>query len=86
MNTPNKAEFVKYRITRANETLLETEFLLENNLLNTAINRLYYACFYAVNALLFQHDIFAKSHAGVKQMFGLHFIKTGIITGDAGDF
>jgi uncharacterized protein (UPF0332 family) len=43
------------------------------------VNRLYYACFYAVSALLASKEIYSKSHSGIKQMFGLHFVTTGII-------
>lgn len=52
MTTAERNEIVKYRLSRAHETLNEVEILIENKLWNTAINRLYYACFYAVNALL----------------------------------
>ncbi len=86
MNSPGKAELVSYRITRARETLTEAEFLIQNGLLSTAVNRLYYACFYAVNALLYQNDINAKTHSGVKQMFSLHFVKTGLVSIKASDF
>ena len=47
---------------------------------------MYYACFYAVNALLFQYEINAKTHSGVRQMFALHFVKPGIINQSLGDF
>ena len=53
--------------------------MLNNNLNNTAINRLYYACFYAATALLIDKDIQTKTHAGVKQQLGLLFISTGLI-------
>lgn len=36
---------------------------------------MYYACFYAVSALLLHAEIDGvKSHEGVRQMFGKHFI------------
>ncbi len=68
---------VQYRIQRSKETLLEAQMLIHNGFFNAAVNRLYYACYYAVNALLVSQRIAAQSHAGVKQMFGLHFIVTG---------
>ena len=52
MKTRLKKDFVNYRIKKANETLDEVDLLIRNHYLNTAVNRLYYACFYAVNALL----------------------------------
>lgn len=35
--------------------IAEIEVLIENKLWNTAINRMYYACFYAVGALLLKN-------------------------------
>ena len=46
---------------------------------NAAVNRLYYACYYATEALLLKNKIEAKSHAGVKAMLGLHFVSKGLI-------
>lgn len=41
---------VSYRMQRAKETLQEADILIERNCFNAAVNRLYYACFYAVTA------------------------------------
>ena len=43
------------------------------------MNRLYYASFYAVIALLLSKDIQTTTHDGCRTQFGLNFIKTGII-------
>lgn len=43
------------------------------------INRLYYACFYAVIALLIKNNISTQTHDGARTQFGLIFVKTGII-------
>lgn len=70
-------DYIKYRYGRALETIEEVQTHIDNKFWNTAINRLYYACFYAVGALLAQHKIEASTHAGVRQKFGEHFVKTG---------
>jgi uncharacterized protein (UPF0332 family) len=44
-------DYSNYRIQRANETIKEVETHIKNKFWNTAINRMYYACFYAVGAL-----------------------------------
>jgi uncharacterized protein (UPF0332 family) len=44
------------------------------------LNRLYYACFYAVTALLAQHGLSSSKHSGVKSFFNQRFVKTGIIS------
>ena len=62
---------------RAHETLDEITLLLENKLWNTAISRMYYACFYAIGALLVKNGISTSSHAGLRQRFGQEFVKTG---------
>lgn len=51
---------------------------------NTAINRLYYACYYAAVALLIRHEINPGTHAGVKQMIGMHFVATGRMSREIG--
>jgi uncharacterized protein (UPF0332 family) len=86
MNPENRQRLIDYRITRAHGTLKEIDILIENKLWNTAINRLYYACYYAVIALLLKHEIKTQTHSGVRQMFGLHFIKNGMIDKNLGKF
>ena len=86
MKRSDRNEIVKYRLSRAHETLREVDILIENQLWNTAVNRLYYACFYAVNALLLDKEISAHTHAGVRQMFGMHFIKNGLIDKELGRY
>jgi uncharacterized protein (UPF0332 family) len=86
MNDQERKELVQYRINRAKDTLSEVNIHVENELWNTAVNRLYYACYYAVSALLLQHKIQAQTHAGVRQMFGLHFVKKGLISRDLAKF
>lgn len=86
MTDQERMEMVSYRINRAKETLEEVSLHVENKLWSTAINRLYYACFYAVSALLLNENIKAQTHGGTRQMFGLHFIKTGKVPKDLGKF
>jgi len=74
MTENEKQELINYRMSRVDETLEEVGFLVDNGLYNTAVNRLYYACFYAVSSLLVKNEIKAHRHAGVRQMFGLHFV------------
>jgi len=86
MTEPEKKDLLNYRLTRAKETIEEVDILIENKLWNTAVNRLYYACFYAVSGLLVYNSLNAQTHAGVRQMFGLHFVKTGLIDKSLGKF
>jgi uncharacterized protein (UPF0332 family) len=86
MTEKERSEMIAYRIKRAKETFQEVQLHIDNELWTTAINRLYYACFYAVSALLLKYNMKTHTHAGTRQMFGLHFIKTGIITKELGKF
>ena len=86
MTESERKELAKYRLKKANETLQEIEILVQNKLWNTAINRMYYASYYAVSALLIVDSIQAQTHSGTRQMFGLHYIKTGIIDKELGKF
>ena len=74
----SRNDYVKYRLEKANETFLASESLFENGFYLSAVSRLYYACFYAVNALFVDNKIEAQTHSGNKSQFSLHFIKTKI--------
>ena len=71
MKYQEREDLVKYRLQRANETLNEARINMEQELWRVGINRLYYAVFYAVTALLTTRDVSAKTHKGVRQQFGL---------------
>jgi len=86
MSTPSKEDIIRIKIAKAIRTLSEAEKMIEFNYSNAALNRLYYACFYAATALLFSIDIFTKTHTGVKQMLGLHFINSGQLSISFGQF
>lgn len=79
LDEQSRLGLMRYRLERANETMEEAEILAERGHYNAAVNRLYYACFYAVQALLLKHHITATTHAGVKSMLGLLFVSTGIV-------
>ena len=79
-----KPELVKYRLERAEETLLDAELLLSKNRLIASVNRLYYSMFYAISAILEVNDFSSSKHSGVRSLFNQHFVKTGIISMEAG--
>jgi uncharacterized protein (UPF0332 family) len=79
MNSADREEYVQYRLSKADEALVSAQILCDNKQWNAAINRLYYAAYYAVSALLVRSALIAKSHSGVKTQFFLNFVKPGII-------
>jgi uncharacterized protein (UPF0332 family) len=86
MTDQERIEMVAYRIKKSLETLDEVKIHIENELWTTAVNRLYYACFYAVSALLLKNNIKVTTHSGTRQMLGLHFVKTELIPRSLGKF
>ncbi|MEN8201830.1 MAG: HEPN domain-containing protein [Bacteroidota bacterium] len=82
--TGTKKDLVKYRIARAKDTLEDAQILADREKWNSTINRLYYAAYYAVIALLLNSDLKPGTHNGVKSNFSEHFIKTGIIKKEYG--
>jgi uncharacterized protein (UPF0332 family) len=79
-----KADLIQYRLARAKETYADALILIENERWNSAINRLYYAIYYAVMALLLDSDIKPITHNGAKNCFSENFIKTGKLSKEQG--
>jgi uncharacterized protein (UPF0332 family) len=69
---------------RARDTLDDAHILAEKNKWNSAINRLYYASYYAVMALLLDSDFKPTTNNGAKSNFSEYFISTGKISKDLG--
>ena len=84
LSDENINALVAYRLQRAQETLSEIPYLAEKGYYNTAVNRLYYACYYAAVALLLKHGMNPGTHAGVKQMLGIHFVVPGLLPRETG--
>ena len=84
LNEENRMNVVLYRIERAYTALYQAKKNLEINCLEVTANRLYYAVYYAVSALLIAYKIPAHSHDGNIHQFGLHFVKNGIISREQG--
>jgi uncharacterized protein (UPF0332 family) len=74
--TKSNKELVSYRLQRARETLADARILADASRWNPCVNRLYYACFYAVSALLVQEGLSSSKHTGLRSLFNRHFVKT----------
>lgn len=73
----DRKALINYRMQRAVETLAEADYNADGNYFNTAVNRLYYAAYYAASALMLAYELDATTHAGIKTLLSLHFIKSG---------
>ena len=75
---------VSLGLKKAHETYDEIEILVAANRLNGAANRMYYAVFHAVCALLIRDGIQVNTHRGSHAMFSQYYIKTGIFPKEYG--
>jgi len=72
-------ELIKYRLKEAEDSINEAEVLLREGMsMRAVMNRLYYAMFYAVLALLQEKELGTSKHAGAISLFDREFIKTGV--------
>jgi uncharacterized protein (UPF0332 family) len=70
---------IKYRCEEAIEALEDAELLIDSKRYRSAANRLYYAAFYAVLAVLLTKRLQYSKHSAVISFFDKEFIKTGIL-------
>lgn len=80
----NRKDIVTYRIERAYTALKQAKLNYDLNCLEVTANRLYYAAYYVVSALLIANKIPAHSHEGNVTQFGLYFVKTGKVDREDG--
>lgn len=82
--TKEELELVTYRMERAKETIEEAKTLFDAGHINAFVNRLYYACFYAVSALLLTKGFSTSKHGYLRSLMHRELIKTGTIPGELG--
>ena len=75
---------VTFRIEKALRAYEQAKGVVGLKYWETIANRLYYAAYNAVSALLIANGDTAQSHSGVIHIFGLRFIKTGILPPETG--
>lgn len=76
---------VQFRIDKSTRTLEEAKGIAALHYWPATANRLYYAAYYAVSALLIANGDSAQTHTGVKGIFGLKFIKTSLVSREMGE-
>jgi len=70
---------IRYRLAEAEDSIKEAKVLLKEGMsMRAVMNRLYYAMFYAVLALLQERQLGTSKHIGAISLFDREFIKTGI--------
>lgn len=82
--TGSKTDLIRYRLSWSKDTFIDARILADKERWNSAINRLYYAAYYAVIALLLKYNLKPTTHNGAKTVFSEHFIKKEIIPKEFG--
>ena len=79
-DTENMTAYIRYRLEKAQEVYGAAQVLCDANQWNSAVNRLYYACFYSASALLLNRHISAKTHSGVIGQFSEQIVRSGLVS------
>ncbi|MCS6843317.1 MAG: HEPN domain-containing protein [Caldilineales bacterium] len=79
MSDDPRRALVHYRLEEAAETLAEAELLRDAGSYRGAVNRAYYAMFYALLGLLATRGLGASKHSGAIALFDREFVKTGLL-------
>lgn len=77
-----REEIIRHHLDQAREAMAAAESTALSGQWNSCVNRLYYACFHAVTALLLRHGLSAARHSVVQSLFNQHFGRTGLIAAD----
>jgi hypothetical protein len=85
-NGEKRYEVISYWLEKSKDSLESAELELAHGHLSFAVNRIYYACFYAVSALLLKDGKRFVKHSGVRATFHRDYIKTGQVKREWGKF
>ncbi|MFQ6014236.1 MAG: HEPN domain-containing protein [Anaerolineae bacterium] len=86
MSNPGTQQRIRQYLAKAQQVLDSGRLALEHHDYITAVNRAYYAIFYAANALLTTKGLERSKHSGVVAAFRQHFVKPGLIEPEYSDF
>ena len=75
---------VEFRIEKAIRAYEQAKGVIPLMYWETIANRMYYAAYNAVSALLIANGDNAQTHAGVTHLFGMRFVNTGVCPKDDG--
>ena len=79
-----RQDLCNYRIDQAKETINVAKLCFENGHYKDAINRAYYAAFYAVKAVLALDNIDFKRHKDVVATFNRDYVASGVYEKEIG--
>ena len=70
---------IQYRLNQSLQTIGEVRKLIDADLLNIAVNRIYYGIFYSLTALALRYEYQSSKHFQLMGWFNQNFIKPGLI-------
>ena len=86
LSDEERKSLVIFQMEKARTTLKQAEGNVTLCFWEVVANRLYYACFHAVSALLIEYGYAFKSHEGLVNLFGMHFVRTNLVDIELGRF
>lgn len=75
---------VELELERAEKITQQFQALREQAFWDTLVNRMYYAAFHAVSALLIHNGLRVHTHRGALIAFNKEFVRTGFFTPEEG--
>lgn len=85
MSAETQEKIAKY-LAHSRQAVETGQLVLAHEDFIAAVNRAYYAIFYAANALLATKGLERSKHSGVIAAFRQHFVKTGLVDAEFSRF
>lgn len=79
LSDEERGALIEYRAAQAHEAIEDAEFLIANDKLKLAVNRIYYGMFYMLRVLALKYQFKTSKHIGLIAWFNKTFIKEKLI-------
>lgn len=84
MKDEERVTYAARRLESASDTISDAEVLVKDERYRSAVNRIYYAMFYAVGALALREGFATSSHGQLRGYFNREFVKPGHVSVEMG--
>jgi len=79
LSEEQKQFLISYNIEKAETAVNDAQFLIDNQRLNIAYNRIYYACFYIITALSLKSNFSTSKHTQLIGWFNRNYVNENVI-------
>lgn len=76
INEQDRESLITYRIEQAKDTIDLSDFLIKSEKLTVAVNRIYYAMYYALTALALKNSYETSKHSQLIGWFNKEYVST----------